>query len=118
MAVSLRVVNDRIRKYFGLPLKPTYEQLERQIAELQSERRSLIRLTHDALKRSEQADSRAVKHAGIAATVIRWPKARKIMVNNLLLYARAVRQRRNRSRALLKTFCAKYDINPPEVSND
>ncbi|QVW28648.1 hypothetical protein pEaSNUABM8_00151 [Erwinia phage pEa_SNUABM_8] len=118
MAVSLCTVRDRIRKYFGLPVEPTREQLERQIVELQRDRRFLIRMTHDALKRAEQADSRAVKHAGIAATVVRWPKARKVMVDNLLLYARAVRQRRNRTRSQLKAFCVKYDIRGWEDAND
>ncbi|ANZ48706.1 hypothetical protein BIZ83_gp147 [Erwinia phage vB_EamM_ChrisDB] len=118
MAVSLRAVNERIRKYFGLPPKPTYQELEEEVTRLRRDNRSLVNIAHDALKRSEDSDSRALRMAGMKATEFRWPGSRQLMLGSIVNYGKALRKRRDKTRYKLLSFCVRFNVKPPEVSSD
>lgn len=119
MATDLGTIKSRIRKLFRTsPPKPTYEELEVEIARLERERSSLVSIAYQSLCAAEKSNSYHLRSIGTHALVMRWPKAKRLMMGvRLTQMVGAVRQQRDKRRQMLKAFCQKYDKPVPEFRN-
>lgn len=108
-----------LRWLFRLPYKPSYAELAQQVATLEKDVTALRCIARRAMLDLEQTESMLLRHSAVQATVMRWPRAQRLMTQGrVMVVAEAVERRRSRHRFQFRRFCERYGLKVPEFNND